>query len=290
MGLPLIDQEPPRPKWIRVRAPTGDRYTELRRLIEERRLHTVCSSAACPNIGECWNAGTATFMIMGNECTRACRFCDVKTSNKPKPLDLEEPKRLAEAAQLMALEHVVITSVARDDVKDGGAEHFYQCIRAVYDALPDANVEVLVPDFGGERSSIRRVLEARPRVFNHNLETVARLTNKVRSKASYGLSLDVLAAAKVYAPDIHTKSGLMLGLGETDEEVEEAIRDLWSANVDILTLGQYLRPSGWHLPVKRYVTPEQFERFKQFAEDMGFRHVESGPLVRSSYHAEKAVA
>ncbi len=240
-------------------------------------------------MGECWNAGTATFMILGNECTRACRFCDVKTSRTPKAVDLDEPKRLAEAAELMGLDHIVITAVARDDVADGGAMQFVRCIEELRKLSKPVTIEVLTSDFQGDREAVKTVLDAGPDIFNHNLETVNRLTKKIRSGAQYGRSLNVLALAKVYAPHIKSKSGIMLGMGELDDEIEVAIRDLYAANVDILTLGQYLRPSMKHHPVHRYVSPEEFARFKAFADDMGFGYVESGPLVRSSYHAEKAL-
>lgn len=290
-GLPVVSDAPrpaPKPPWLRVRAPGSGRYKELRQLLDERRLHTVCSSAACPNVGECWAAGTATFMILGNECTRACRFCDVKTSTTPRPVDLDEPARLAEAAELMELEHVVITSVARDDLADGGAAHFARCLEAVQQARPGATTEVLVPDFGASEACIQRVLDAEPAVFNHNLETVRRLTSGVRSKADYDRSLEVLRVAKALRPDIKTKSGIMLGLGETDDEVREAMADLRRSNVDILTLGQYLRPSSWHLEVARFVEPAVFDTLAEEGRAMGFGHVEAGPLVRSSYHAERA--
>jgi lipoic acid synthetase len=291
-GLNILDDapraRPERPPWLRVRAPGSGRYHQLRQLLDSRRLHTVCASAACPNVGECWAAGTATFMILGNECTRACRFCDVKTSTRPRPVDLDEPARLAEAAALMELEHIVITSVARDDLDDGGAAQFVRCLEAVKVARPGASTEVLVPDFGGDAGCIHRVLDAAPEVFNHNLETVRRLTSQVRSKADYDRTLEVLRIAKAYRPDIKTKSGIMLGLGETDDEVREAMADLRRHDVDILTLGQYLRPSPWHLEVQRYVDPAIFAQLAEEGRALGFTHVESGPLVRSSYHAERA--
>jgi lipoyl synthase len=298
-GLPILEEPPhqhpapsapvagARPAWLRVRAPGGGRYGELKRLLDERRLHTVCSSAACPNVGECWAAGTATFMILGNECTRACRFCDVKTAKDPRPVDLDEPERLADAVELMGLTHVVITSVARDDLEDGGARHFARCLRAVRARVPAATLEVLVPDFSGQEGSIRVVLDESPAVFNHNLETSERLTPKIRSGASYQRSLEVLAVAKRLRPDIRTKTGIMLGLGESDDEVVRTIQDAREAQVDILTLGQYLRPSSWNHEVMRYVPPEQFAELGEFARGLGFAHVESGPLVRSSYHAER---
>jgi lipoic acid synthetase len=273
-----------------VRAPGGGRYGELKKLLDERRLHTVCSSAACPNVGDCWASGTATFMILGNECTRACRFCDIKTAKDPMPVDLDEAERLAEAAELMGLSHVVITSVARDDLPDGGARQFARCLEAVRARRPHASLEVLVPDFQGNEDSIRIVLDANPAVFNHNLETSERLTPKIRSGAVYRRSLEVLAAAKRMRPDIRTKTGIMLGLGETDDEVIQTIRDARASNVDIFTIGQYLRPSSWNHEVMRYVTPEQFQELGAFARSLGFSHVESGPLVRSSYHAERGVS
>lgn len=288
---PSAESGPKRhPPWLRVRAPGGERYRELKQLIEERRLHTVCSSAACPNVGECWSAGTATFMILGNLCTRACRFCDVKTSNRPLPVDLDEPARLAEAAELMGLKHVVITSVARDDLADGGARQFARCITAVKERIPGVTLEVLVPDFRGDREGVRTVSDAGPEVFNHNIETVSRLTRKIRSGAQYARSLAVLEMAKELRPEMRTKSGIMLGLGETDDEVKQAIRDLHDHGTDILTIGQYLRPSPGHHEVMRYAEPAVFEELGAFARELGFAHVESGPLVRSSYHAERGVA
>jgi lipoic acid synthetase len=291
-ALPILEPTAagaPRPAWLRVKAPGAGRTTELRRLLDERRLHTVCSSAACPNIGECWAAGTATFMILGNECTRACRFCDVKTAKDPSPLDLDEPNRLADAVELMGLHHVVITSVARDDLADGGARHFARCLRAVRARTPGVSLEVLVPDFRGSRESIALVLDENPAVFNHNLETCERLTPAIRSGAVYRRSLDVLALSKALRPDVRTKTGLMLGLGESDDEVRHTLSDARAAGVDILTIGQYLRPSAWNAAVERYVDPAIFAELSTFARALGFAHVESGPLVRSSYHAERAV-
>jgi lipoic acid synthetase len=283
----------PRPAWLRVKAPGAGRTTELQRLLQERRLHTVCSSAACPNIGDCWAAGTATFMILGNECTRACRFCDVKTAvGGALPVDLDEADRLADAVELMGLSHVVITSVARDDLPDGGAKQFARCMRAVraraHAAGRSVTLEVLVPDFKGVRSSIQIVLDEKPAVFNHNLETCARLTPAIRSGAVYARSLEVLSAAKEMGAPL-TKTGVMLGLGETDDEVRATIEDARRAQVDILTIGQYLRPSSWNAAVERYVEPAVFAELGAFARALGFAHVESGPLVRSSYHAERAV-
>jgi len=288
-SLPVDGSSPPRPPWLRVKAIGAGKSTHLQKLLEERRLHTVCSSAACPNLGECWGNGTATFMILGNECTRACRFCDVKTNTRPKPVDLDEPKRLVEAAMLMNLKHVVITSVTRDDVADGGAQQFVRCIEGLKEANPDITVEVLTPDFLGQKAPLHAVLDAGCDVFNHNLETVERLQRTIRSGAKYDRSLDVLKEAKRYRPDVVTKSGLMLGLGEDDDELRQAIRDLRAHDVDSLTLGQYLRPSPWHHEVVRYAHPDLFAELKDFADDLGFSHVESGPLVRSSYHAEEGL-
>lgn len=305
-GLTILEQASPvttsaagpRPAWLRVKAPGAGRTSELRRLLDEHRLHTVCSSAACPNIGECWAAGTATFMILGNECTRACRFCDVKTAKDPLPVDLDEAERLADAVELMGLQHVVITSVARDDLADGGARQFARVLRAVRARKPGVTLEVLVPDFKGDRASIALVLEENPAIFNHNLETCERLTPAIRSGAVYRRSLEVLAAAKELGAaraaagvgaELRTKTGVMLGLGESDDEVRQTIKDARAAHVDILTIGQYLRPSSWNAPVERYVEPAVFAALAAFARSLGFAHVESGPLVRSSYHAERAV-
>jgi len=276
------------PKWLRAPAPAGDNYHELKGLIERLRLHTVCESAACPNVGECWNQRTATFMILGNVCTRRCGFCAVQ-KGAPLPVDYDEPQRVAEAVALMGLKFAVITSVNRDDREDGGAELFAMVIRAIRNRIPGCGVEVLVPDFQGRHESVETVMEAVPDVLNHNTETVPRLYRQVRLGARYERSLDLLAYAKRIAPATPTKSGLMLGLGEKREEVLEVMRDLRASRVDILTLGQYLRPSPKHLPIVRYVSPEEFDDFRRAGQDMGFAHVESGPLVRSSYHASNAV-
>lgn len=275
-----------RPAWMRAKAIDFKVFDRMRHTLGS--LHTVCESARCPNMGECWKRGTATFMIMGDICTRSCRFCAIKTG-RPEPLDPEEPRKLAEAALQMGLKHVVVTSVARDELPDGGAEHFAKCITAIYQALPDASVEVLTPDFKARWESVERVLAAGPKVFNHNVETVERLTRKVRVQARYDRSLDVLRMAFEINPRIPTKSGLMLGLGEEPEEVIEALQDMRRVGVSILTLGQYLRPTEQHLPIARWITPEEFAWYREQALEMGFVHVESGPLVRSSYHAEEAV-
>ena len=286
--LVSIVSQPERPKWLRAPAPTGDNYRELKDLIGRLRLHTVCESAACPNVGECWNHRTATFMILGNVCTRRCGFCAVG-KGAPLPVDYDEPRRVAEAVAAMGLKFAVITSVNRDDRKDGGAELFALTIRAIRDLVPECGVEVLIPDFQGSRSALEIVMRAAPEVLNHNTETVPRLYRQVRLGARYERSLELLAAAKAMAPGCPTKSGLMLGLGETFEEVLQVMRDLRAHDVDILTLGQYLRPSAKHLPIVRYVPPEEFADLRLAGYEMGFRHVEAGPLVRSSYHASNAV-
>ena len=277
-----------RPKWLRAPAPVGENYRELKDLIERLRLHTVCESARCPNVGECWNQRTATFMILGNVCTRRCGFCAVE-KGAPLPVDYNEPERVAEAVAAMGLRFAVVTSVNRDDRPDGGAELFALTIRAIRGRVPGCGVEVLIPDFQGSREAVATVMEARPDVLNHNTETVPRLYRQVRLGARYERSLDVLAYARKMAPECPTKSGLMLGLGETPDEVLTVMRDLRAHGVDILTLGQYLRPSPKHLPIVRYVPPEEFADFQKAGMEIGFGHVEAGPLVRSSYHAANAV-
>ena len=275
------------PEWLRLNLPTTSAFVKTRALLSDLKLHTVCESAKCPNHWECWSRGTATFMIAGDRCTRACGFCAVDTS-KPFPLEIDEPERVAEATQRMGLKHVVITAVARDDLKDGGAEHFRRTIEKTREVNPGIIIEVLVPDFLEKEDAIDNVLSARPEIFNHNLETVRRLTPSVRSRAQYDRSLRVLRQVKEkLGPSIYTKSGLMLGLGETREELIEAFQDLRNSDCDILTLGQYLQPTLKHLPVVEFVTPEVFAELKQVAESMGFSHVASGPLVRSSYHADE---
>ena len=289
MGVVLVTITPklPRPEWLRAPAPVGDNYSGLKKLVEGLSLHTVCESAACPNVGECWNRRTATFMILGNVCTRRCGFCAVGKGG-PLPVDYDEPRRVAEASAALGLKYVVVTSVNRDDRKDGGAELFALTIRAIRERIPGCRVEVLVPDFQGSHAAMDVVMEAAPDVLNHNTETVPRLYRQVRLGARYERSLDMLAYAKSVSPETPTKSGMMLGLGETNEEVLQVMRDLRRHNVDILTLGQYLRPSPKHLPVIRYVPPAEFAELRRAGLDMGFRHVESGPLVRSSYHAAEA--
>ncbi|MDE0825360.1 MAG: lipoyl synthase [Akkermansiaceae bacterium] len=274
-----------KPDWIRVSLPNKPEFWSTKSLIKDLKLVTVCEEAQCPNRWECWGQGTATFMIAGEKCTRACGFCAVKTA-KPDALEDDEPKRVAEATKRMKLKHVVITAVARDDLKDGGAEHFQKTIEAVREANPGIVIEVLVPDFNDRDWALEMVMEARPHIFNHNIETVERLTPLVRSRAQYQRSLTVLKKAKeMMGGKIATKSGLMLGLGERKEEILQAMDDLLAHGVTVLTMGQYLRPSPKHLPVVEYITPEAFEELKVIAEEKGFRHVASGPLVRSSYHA-----
>jgi len=287
--LVSISPKQDRPKWLRAPAPVGENYRELKGLVERLRLHTVCESAACPNVGECWNHRTATFMILGNVCTRRCGFCAVE-KGAPLPVDYDEPRRVTEAAVALGLKFAVITSVNRDDRPDGGAELFALVIRAIRERVPGCGVEVLVPDFQGAHAAMEIVLEAAPDILNHNTETVPRLYRQVRLGARYERSLDMLAHVKRVKPETPTKSGLMLGLGETIDEVLAVMRDLRESKVDILTLGQYLRPSPKHLPIIRYVTMDEFAELKRRGYEMGFRHVESGPLVRSSYHAADAVA
>lgn len=273
-----------KPDWIRVRLPSNPVFFSTKALVSDLKLHTVCEEAQCPNRWECWSQGTATFMIAGDRCTRACGFCAVTTA-KPFPLEADEPDRVAEAVRRMKLKHVVITAVARDDLKDGGADHFARTIEAIRALDAEITIEVLTPDFHAKEELIQIVLNARPHIFNHNLETVERLTPLVRSRAKYRRSLEVLAKVKTLAPSVVTKSGLMLGLGETEPELVEAMDDLRASGVQVLTLGQYLRPSPQHLPVVEYIRPEVFEQHKELAYGKGFEHVASGPLVRSSYHA-----
>jgi len=282
-----LKPRPRLPEWLRIKLPTSDSFAQTRNLLGELKLHTVCESAQCPNHWECWAKGTATFMIAGDRCTRACGFCAVSTA-KPFALEADEPLRVAEATRRMKLKHVVITAVARDDIADGGAEHFRQTIEAVRKLNPQTVIEVLVPDFQDHDESIEMVLAANPDIFNHNLETVRRLTPEVRHRATYDRSLSVLKKVKARrGKTIFTKSGMMLGLGEREEEVLTAMQDLRAAGCDILTLGQYLQPNLKLLPVKEFVSPEKFAEYKLRAEKMGFVHVASGPMVRSSYHADE---
>ena len=280
-----ISQGPERPKWLRAPAPVGDNYRELKELVTTLKLHTVCESAACPNVGECWNRRTATFMILGNVCTRRCGFCAVQ-KGVPLTVDYDEPRRVAEACATLGLRYAVVTSVNRDDRKDGGAELFALTIEAIRSRIAVCKVEVLVPDFQGSHAAIDIVMHAHPDVLNHNTETVPRLYRQVRLGARYERSLDLLRYAKQIRPHVPTKSGLMLGLGETEPEVLNVMRDLRDHHVDILTLGQYLRPSPKHLPLLQYISPEAFANYKRAGLEMGFAHVEAGPMVRSSYHAD----
>ncbi len=277
-----------RPEWLRVRFPSGPNYTELKQLVRTQKLHTVCEEAHCPNIGDCWERRTATFMILGSVCTRSCGFCAIETGRPPE-YDVLEPGRVAAAVAHLGLRHVVITSVARDELEDGGSELFARTIRAVHRRVPGCSVEVLIPDFKGNRESIARVVEARPEILNHNTETVPRLHKRVRVQAKYERTLGLLATAKELDPSLTTKSGIMVGLGERREEIQQVMQDLRAARVDVLTIGQYLRPSREHLPLERYYSPAEFEEMKAAGLALGFSHVESGPLVRSSYHADEQV-
>ena len=277
-----------RPRWLLSPAATGSNYRSLKRLVSDLRLHTVCESAACPNIGDCWNRLSATFMILGNVCTRRCGFCAVQ-KGPPQQVDYDEPRRVASAVAAMGLRHAVITSVNRDDRADGGAELFALTIRSIRERLPDCSVEVLVPDFQGSTEAMDIVLDARPAILNHNVETVPRLYRTVRAGSNYDRSLDMLRHASEARGGIPTKSGIMLGLGETVEEVRQTLRDLRDNGVDILTVGQYLRPSLNHLAIQRFYTPDEFRQLGDYGRSLGFRHVESGPLVRSSYHADEGL-
>lgn len=277
-----------KPEWLKIKLTTGQNFKELKQTMRSKSLHTVCEEAKCPNIHECWANRTATFMILGDICTRACRFCAVK-SGLPTELDLQEPERVAEAAEQMGLRHCVVTSVARDDLQDGGASIFAATIRAVRRRLPFCSVEVLIPDFMGNEQSLQIVMDAKPDILNHNIETVERLSDRVRSKAKYRRSLELLARSKKMAPDIPTKSSIMIGVGEQWHEILQTMDDLRAVDCDIMTIGQYLQPSKKHLPVETYYTPEQFAELKEEGMKRGFRHVESGPLVRSSYHAHEQV-
>lgn len=276
----------PRPAWLRVKLPSGENYRFVRRVIDEHRLHTVCESAHCPNMGECWGAGTATFMILGNICTRSCGFCAVITG-RPTELDWEEPERVARAVELMQLKHCVITSVNRDELKDGGAEIWARTVRAIKERMPETTIEVLLPDFKGNWDALYRVLEEKPDVVSHNMETVRRLYRQVRPQAKYERSLEQIRRTK--EAGFRTKSGAMLGLGEERHEVLELMNDLLAHGCDVLTLGQYLQPTPAHLPVVRFVSPEEFQEYERIGLEMGFDYVESGPLVRSSYHSERHV-
>jgi len=275
-----------KPNWLRVKLPIGENYKKVRGLVDQHKLHTICESGSCPNMGECGGEGTATFMILGNVCTRSCGFCGVQTG-KPAEVDAFEPGKVAHSVKTMQIKHAVITSVDRDDLKDGGAEIWVQTIRAIRHQSPGTTLETLIPDFAGKWENLQQIIDAAPEVVSHNLETVRRLTKNVRVQAKYDRSLELLFRLK--KGGMKTKSGIMLGLGETHEEVLETLEDLRKVQVDIVTLGQYLQPTVKHLPVAEFITPEQFDQYRQIGLKMGFRHVESGPLVRSSYHAEKHI-
>ena len=277
-------ERPRKPSWLKVKLPTGKEYTNVRHIVSEHKLHTICESGNCPNMGECWGAGTATFMILGNICTRSCGFCAVKTG-KPLPADLEEPSRVANSVKLMNVKHCVITSVDRDDLKDGGSIIWAETVNKVREASPQTTMETLIPDFQGKWENLQRIIDVAPEIVSHNLETVRRLTKEVRIQAKYDRSLEVQKRLK--EGGMKTKSGIMLGLGETENEVIETMQDLANVGCDILTIGQYLQPSPKHLPVMEFVPPTQFAKYEKIGLEMGFRFVESGPLVRSSYHAEK---
>jgi len=286
-GIETLDLRSRKPAWLKVRSPGGPNYRRLKALMRAEALHTVCEEAGCPNIGECWESGTATFMILGDVCTRACKYCGV-AHGLPTELDLDEPRRVAEAVREMALEHVVITSVNRDELEDGGAGIYAETIRRVHRAVPGCSVEVLIPDFKGSEAALRTVVEAKPAILGHNLETVERLHPDVRPGGRYWRSISYLGAVKRLDASMLTKTGIILGMGEREEEIRRAMGDLREAAVDILTLGQYLRPSPMHVPVARWVTPDEFALWKVVGEEeYGFNHVESGPLVRSSYHAKE---
>lgn len=275
-----------KPSWLKMKMPGGEGYSKLKKLVDEQKLHTVCQSAKCPNMGECWSAGTATLMILGDVCTRSCGFCHIATG-RPPSLDLDEPRRVGHAVATMNLKHCVITSVNRDELKDGGAEVWAETIRQIRQQSPGTNVEVLIPDFCGDWDALQKVLDERPEILNHNIETVPRLYYKVRPQAKYHRSLKLLQIAKQQG--LVSKTGMMLGLGETEDEIESVLNDLVAIGCEILTLGQYLQPTAKHLPVERWVHPDEFNEWKRRGEEKGLRHVESGPLVRSSYHAEKQV-
>jgi lipoic acid synthetase len=274
-----------KPRWLRVKLPTGEKFKNVRKLVDNYGLNTICESGNCPNMGECWGAGTATFMILGNVCTRSCGFCAVATG-RPESVDWDEPERVARSIKLMKIKHAVLTSVDRDDLRDGGSIIWKETVQAVRRMVPGTTMETLIPDFKEEWINIDRIIEASPEIVSHNIETVRRLTRKVRIQAQYDRSLKVLKYLKDQGLP-RTKSGMMLGLGETEEEVIDSLKDLREAKVDIVTLGQYLQPTPQHLPVKEFVTPESFAKYKEIGLEMGFRYVESGPLVRSSYHAER---
>ena len=288
--LPIASSAEPvkrnKPDWLRVKLPIGESYKNVRNLVDTHKLHTICESGNCPNMGECWGAGTATFMILGNVCTRSCGFCAVATG-RPEPVDWDEPQRVAEAIHLMKVKHAVITSVDRDEIKDGGSIIWYNTIKAVKSLNPDTTLETLIPDFKGQKENILRIVEAAPEVVSHNIETVERLTRQVRIQAKYWRSMEVISTLK--QGGMRTKSGIMLGLGETREEVIQTLQDLANAGCDVVTLGQYLQPTKKHLPVQRFVHPDEFAEYREIGYRFGLDYVESGPLVRSSYHSERHV-
>ncbi len=283
---PVVEQKPKKPDWLRVRLPIGEGYKSVRNLVDSHKLHTICESGNCPNMGECWGAGTATFMILGNICTRSCGFCAVATG-RPTELDWDEPQRVAEAIFLMKVKHAVITSVDRDELKDGGSTIWHNTIKAVRALSPGTTLETLIPDFKGEKENIQPIIDAAPEVVSHNIETVERMTRQVRIQAKYWRSMEVLRILK--EGGMRTKSGIMMGLGETFDEVVQTMKDLRNSNVDVITLGQYLQPTRKHLPVVRFVHPDEFKELERIGYELGFDYVESGPLVRSSYHSEKHV-
>ena len=289
--LPVVpdvsaDNKPKKPNWLRVKLPIGESYKHVRGLVDTHKLHTICESGNCPNMGECWGAGTATFMILGNICTRSCGFCAVATG-RPESVDWDEPQRVAEAIHLMKVKHAVITSVDRDELKDGGSTIWHNTIKAVKALNPDTTLETLIPDFKGKKEDIQRIIEAAPEVVSHNIETVERLSRQVRIQAKYWRSMDVIKTLK--EGGMRTKSGIMLGLGETKEEVIQTLKDLNNAGCDVVTIGQYLQPSKKHLPVQRFAHPDEFAEYREVGYSLGIDYVESGPLVRSSYHSEKHV-
>jgi lipoic acid synthetase len=281
----LPTQRTPKPKWLRVKLPTGKKYTELRSVVDKYNLHTICTSGSCPNMGECWGEGTATFMILGNICTRSCGFCGVKTG-RPETLDWDEPEKVARSIKLMKIKHAVITSVDRDDLKDMGSIIWAETVSAIRRMNPDTTLETLIPDFQGVERNIDRIIKVNPEIVSHNMETVKRLTREVRIQAKYERSLQVLKYLKEQGVN-RTKSGIMLGLGEKEDEVIQTLKDLREVDLDVVTIGQYLQPTKQHLPVHEFVTPEQFKKYETIGLEMGFRHVESGALVRSSYKAQK---
>lgn len=288
--MEIAEQTPPRkrtkPRWLRVKLPTGEAFKKVRKIVDEHELHTICESGSCPNMGECWGAGTATFMILGNICTRSCGFCAVQTG-RPDAVDIYEPGRVARSIRLMEVKHAVLTSVDRDDLSDGGANIWAQTVKAIRAQSPGTTLETLIPDFAGKWENLKIVTDVAPEIVSHNLETVRRLTKQVRIQAKYDRSLEALFRIK--KSGMRTKSGIMLGLGETHQEIIETMEDLISVGVDVVTLGQYLQPTVKHLPVAEFVTPERFEEYKRIGIELGFKYVESGPLVRSSYHAEKHI-